>query len=87
MSAGLLFVLGIYIGALADRLAERYLRLLQCHIYFIFCKQLTRNNVQMLVTHTIKKRLAVLTVIDYLDRQIFLSHLCQCLSDLIFLAF
>ena len=40
--------------------------LLQCHIYFIFCQQLARNNVQMLVTHTVKKRLAVLTVIDYL---------------------
>ena len=67
MSAGLLLILGIYIGASCG--SSRGMLPSACssvNIYFIFCKQLARNNVQMLVAHTVKKRLAVLTVIDYL---------------------
>ena len=87
MTAGLLLILRIYIRALADCLTECYFWLLKRHLYLVFRQKLACDDIQMLVAHTIKKCLPVLTVIDNLQSQVFLCHLCKSLSDLILLAF
>ncbi len=83
VSAGLLLVLGIHIRILLQSLAECNLRRLQYNLALISCSQLACNNLKVLVAHTVKQRLAVLAVIDYLNRNVFRHHPLQRLRHLV----
>ena len=83
MSAGLLLILGIDIAVLADSLAERDSRLAELRLNLVLGLELADDDIKMLVSHTVQKRLMVAGIIDGLHRQVFLSDLSQSLGDLV----
>jgi len=87
MSAGLFFVFCVHIRFLTDCLTERHFRCLQFNFYFISGCQFAGCDFQVLISHTVKKRLSVLTVIDCSECHILCHHLLQCLRYLVFIPF
>ncbi len=87
VSAGLLLILGIHVGVLADRLAEGHLRRLQDDLCFVSGQKLADRDLQMLVAHAVEQGLAVLAVNDRLQGHILRHHTRQRLGYLILFAF
>ena len=87
MSAGLFLMFAFYVRVLADGLTESNLRLGKFNFYFVAFFQFADYNVEMLIAHTVKKRLSVGRIIYYAKCLIFACHFCKRLCNLVFVAF
>ena len=77
VAAGLFLIFHIYIRIFADRFAECNFRCLKRDLHFISRRKFACCDLEMLISHSIEKRLTVLTVIYRLQSNILCRHFCK----------
>ncbi len=83
MAAGLLLVLVLHVGVLADRLAEGNLGLLDLDLDVVLAGQFILDDLQVQIAHAVNQGLAVCGVVDRLEGRILGRNLCHRLRDLV----
>ena len=83
MAAGLLLVLVLHVGVLADRLAEGNLGLLDLDLDVVLAGQFILDDLQVQIAHAVNQGLAVCGVVDRLEGRILGRNLCHRLGDLV----